>query len=310
MRKIFLSLLLFIGLVTLAACDTKKEISVTYEEANTMLESVKTETLLEDVITLKGDFNLEYTAETIYNEKTDSITMKTSGSVELYTKVTSYEDYFIAGKVKFNFSSSYGEIKTTMSINGSLYLIDNILYLDATHKTTTNASGSSSEKTDVIKMKQVDMVTEEKFIEFKASLTTEEDAPLNPSLTADSQFKMYEVKEGHLLELMLDLNELFTDESGFLAALLPSGLSFSDDSFFKIGYTFSDVLEKVNLSLKVNANFKSEDAALPTNTTFKLSGNLYFSTKGTAPKFPTQEALDAYEEGNVKDLLGSMFPFN
>lgn len=305
MRKIFLSILLGLGLITLAACNTKKKVDVTYQEANQMLESVNKETMLEDVFTLKGDFNIDYQLETKIGEVETSTSVVGKGSTELYIKATTYEEFYMMGKVNLNLTTQADGTKNTLNLNGNLYILENNLYLDGTLKTTSSGSGAKGDSTLDVKIKQLDFFNEEKFNEFKASLSTETDSPMNPTLTSESQFTLYEVKGGHLLEMSVKLDDFIAFFEGLMGDANEATKSFKQtgDNLVTIGMTFSDVIEKVDVKVQMHLEMNIDTEALVMHGHLNLNANLYIATKAKAPTKPNMDDLNKYEEGEVSKLF-------
>ena len=91
---------------------------------------------------------------------------------------------------------------TDTKFDVKLYIINNNLYVEG----EVTEGGS---KTDV-KLKKLNVMDEATLQEIKASLSLqgETQMPSEAMITEDMKFKMYKVKEGHLLELTLTLEDM------------------------------------------------------------------------------------------------------
>ena len=93
MRKLYLGILLLVSMFLLVGCDSKKEVEVTYQQANEMLESVNVEALTDEVLTLKGKVDLDLAIPSF---------MEISGNVsfDLVAKLTTLEDFYVVGDLE------------------------------------------------------------------------------------------------------------------------------------------------------------------------------------------------------------------
>lgn len=305
MKKIYLSLLVLVGLFTLAACGGKKEVKVTYQEANQMLESVNTEDMLEDVFTLNGNFKVDLATTSKIGDLETSESVKGSGSVELYIKATKYEEFYVIGKLNFDLTTTSNERTSEMKLNGNLYIVEGNLYLDGTLKSKTVTDGATQEQNTTVKMKQSDMFTREDFDSLKESFSSE-GSPINPQLTSESHFKLYAVSGGHLLETELKLDDLF----GLFGSLAGSGESMLEgiketgENLITIGITFSDIIKRIDVNIKVNFELNSQSEFFSINGKYNVEGNFTITTKSKAPTMPDMETLNAYPEGDISTLFG------
>lgn len=303
MKKIYLSLLLLVGLFTLAACSGKKEVNVTYQEANQMLESVNSEEMLEDVFSLKGNFKLDVQNTMKIGEEETTTTVKGSGSVELYIKATTFEEFYVVGKLNLDVESTEDDKTTSNKLNGNLYIIKDTLYLDGTLKSKVTTNGATNESNTTIKMKQSEVVTKEDFDALKESFSTE-GSPINPKLTSESEFKLYKVSGGHLLETELSLDELF----GFIGFIsggvgdAMEGMKETGENLLTLGITFSDVIHKIELNVKLNLEIDMPSDFISVKGSYHIEGNLSISTKSKAPTMPNMDTLNSYPEGTLDDI--------
>ncbi|NMA05400.1 MAG: hypothetical protein GX931_03410 [Acholeplasmataceae bacterium] len=291
MKKLYLSILMLVSMFLLVGCDSKKEIEVTYQEANEMLQSVNVEAITEEILTAKGTFSLDFKMEGM---------MELTGEVsfDFAAKITSIDDFYMIGSAKGNLNQKVsvpGMTQTTdTKFDVKLYIINNNLYVEG----EVTEGGS---KTDV-KLKKLNVMDEATLQEIKASLSLqgETQMPSEAMITEDMKFKMYKVKEGHLLELTLTLEDMLN-----AVEELPTGFEKTGVNELILGVTFDDVIKKIDLTFELNFTYDMGDEIPDFNLKYDISakGEFHISTKGKAPTMPDMDVLNSFPEMDDSSLL-------
>ncbi len=297
MRKLYLGILLLVSMFLLVGCDSKKEIVVTHQEANEMLESVNVEAITEEVLTAKGKLKLDLKMEGM---------MELSGEVsfDFAAKITSIEDFYMIGSAKGNLNQKVtipGMTQTTESkFDAKVYIINNNLYVDG----DLTEGGNKTE----LKFKKLNVMTEEDLLEMQNALRLqgETQAPDVPMITDNMNFKMYKVSGGHLLELTLTLEDIL-NASAALDPEIDLSTSFEETGANKLvlEITFDDVIKKIDLTFELNFSYdmSEEELGLALKFDVNANGEFHVSTKGKAPKMPDMDTLNSFPEMDDSSLL-------
>ena len=138
--------------------------------------------------------------------------------------------------------------------------------------------------------------------EIKASLSLqgETQMPSEAMITEDMKFKMYKVKEGHLLELTLTLEDMLN-----AVEELPTGFEKTGVNELILGVTFDDVIKKIDLTFELNFTYDMGDEIPDFNLKYDISakGEFHISTKGKAPTMPDMDVLNSFPEMDDSSLL-------
>ncbi len=304
MRKLYLSVLLLISMFLLVGCDSKKELEVTYQEANEMLESVNVEALADDVFNVNGKVELKLVIENL---------MEVNGKVsfDFAASLKSLEEFYIIGTVKGDLTQQVAipgmSQNTESKINAKIYIIDNNLYVDG-----TLTEGDTETE---LKFKQLNVFDETTLQELRDTLSQQGQAatPNEPILTEGMNFKLYKVNNGHLLEMSMTLEDILRVASAQdpeIPQEIPAGLTETGVNKFVTEITFDDVIKKVDLTYEVNFSYDaSEEMGELGGFVFSVNskGELHVVTKGKAPKMPDMDVLNAYPEMEENPLIPSFF---
>lgn len=305
MRKLYLGILLLVSMFLLVGCDSKKEVEVTYQQANEMLESVNVEALTDEVLTLKGKVDLDLAIPSF---------MEISGNVsfDLVAKLTTLEDFYVVGDLEGEITQKVtmpqsSEENNKIKFDLKVHIIGKNIYIDG--EVTENG------KKEDVKFKKSNAIDEDTFLEIKNALSQEGEAstPDLPMLTANSNFKMYKVNDGHLLEMTMTLAEILE----FVASQEPDiedsldGFKETGENKFSVEVVFDDVIKKVDLSYEVNFSVDMGDQmpGFSFKIDVKSKGEFHLTTKGKAPTMPNMDVLNGYPEAEDDDLIPPIFGF-